>query len=472
MSRRPLTWPRPRVSRRNVLRGLFGASLGLPFLESLPQRSAWAADEKPVFSLFICTVLGVVPARFFPNELGPFTSETLGAAPKATAELARHAERLLFAKNVNWVQGGPMGEGHAESLVLALTARKPSSSGVACVGTGPSADWVIADRVQHGKPALTLYAGNRRNGYIAERLAFDETGQTIAAQDNPYKLYQELVGLVDASGAPTPGGQTAAKLLAESRKSVHDLVRSELKDLMGNPRLSGSDKQRLQHHFDAVRDLEIDLGNQGDEFAKRCSEQGLELDALRALETFTYNPRGQIEDLARLQMSLVALAFACNYNRTATLQWGDGTDKTIYDVPSNALLGNWPFSFISHRAQSDGTVGNNPTAESAHAEIDVLRMRTLADGLDHFEARGLADNAFVLWTNSLADGPGHSFRNVPHIIWGNGGGYLKQGQYVDCLGSKNNQMLNTLISAAIQDTGETMESFGDGTPGQLAVVRV
>ncbi|HET9930261.1 MAG TPA: DUF1552 domain-containing protein, partial [Polyangiaceae bacterium] len=366
------------MSRRNILRGLFGVGVGLPFLESLPQRSAWAADEKPVFSLFICTVLGVVPARFFPQELGPLNEAELGAAPKATAELARHAPRLLFAKNVNWVQATPTGEGHAESLVLALTARKPSSSTSNCEGTGPSADWVIANKVQPGKPALTLYAGNRKNGYIAERLAFDQTGKVLAANDNPYKLYQELIGLLGPGGASTPGRETAARLLAESRKSVHDLVREELTSLMGNSRLSASDKQRLQHHFDAIRDLEVKMGNLGDETALRCSQNGLELSAIQALEKFAYDPHGQIEDIARLQMSLVALAFACDYNRTATLQWGDGVDKTIYDVPSNVTLGNWPFSFISHRDRSDATTGINPTAEMAHAEIDVVRMRTFA----------------------------------------------------------------------------------------------
>ena len=58
---------------------------------------------------------------------------------------------------------------------------------------------------------------------------------------------------------------------------------------------------------------------------------------------------------------------------------------------------------------------------------------------------------------------------MPHIIWGDGGGYLKQGAYVDAGSVTNNRVLNSLISAAIQDTGETMETFGSGTGGQLDV---
>lgn len=470
--RLPSAWSRPRMNRRSVLRGLFGVSVGLPFLESLPQRSAWAAEEKPIFSLFMCATEGVVPKQFFPDDLGALTESSLAAAGKATSELARHAERLLFVKNMNWVASGPVAEPHAESIVLALTARAPLMPGSQATSTGPSADWVIADRVQPGTPPLALYAGNLRNGYIANRLSFEDAGVLTEVNDNPYKLYQQLVGLVGPGGTPSDEGEAAARLLAESRKSVHDLVGEELRALMGNSRLSVADKQRLQHHFDAIRDMEVTMDGMGDHQVERCSAAGLEIDKLQALETFKYDRNGQIEDIVRLHMSLVALAFACNYNRTASLQWGDGTDKTVYQVPSNVELGMWPFSFISHRAQSDASVGDSALAAQAHAEIDVVRMQTLAAGLDHFEARGLAEQSFVLWVNALADGPSHSYRNVPHIIWGNGGGYLKQGAYLDAGSVKNNQMLNTLISVAIQDTGIKVEDFGEGTPGMLTSVLV
>ena len=49
------------INRRAFLRGAAGVSLALPFLESLPERSAWAAGDDPIFSLFICTACGVVP---------------------------------------------------------------------------------------------------------------------------------------------------------------------------------------------------------------------------------------------------------------------------------------------------------------------------------------------------------------------------------------------------------------------------
>ena len=454
-----------RVNRRAFLRGAAGVSVALPFLESLPDRSAWAAGEDPVFSLFICAVLGVVPEKFFPPTVNtPLTPASLTEAKVATSELEAHANQLLFLDGINWPTNANT-EPHAEGICMALTGIATQTHGNKALAGGPSADQVIASKVHPGSPALTLYAGNLRNGYITERLSYTAAGELVAATDSPYPLYQELMGLA------TPEGENAARLLLESRQSVHDLVREELTALMGNARLSATDKQRLEQHFDAIRAAETTMNGMGDESLERCTSAGLPLDRLEAMKNFVYSAKGGVvEELVELHMSLVALAFACNYRRSATIQWGDGTDHSVYDVPANAELGNWPFSYISHRAQSDGQVGNNALAAEAHAEIDVVRMRTLAAGLGHFAARGLADHSFVLWTNSQADGPGHSMRNVPHIIWGNGGGSLLQGQYGDTGGTVNDRLLKTLVNVAIQDTGEQLEQFGGDTGGELSVI--
>jgi len=467
MTRSLLGPQRARINRRAFLRGTAGVAVGLPFLESLPERSAWAAGSAPVFSLFICTVDGIVPASFFPNALGALTTAELEATDKATSQLSAHAKNLLFLRGINWPFEST-GESHADSLCMALTAVAPGGSGNMAMATGPSADWVIANKVQPGVPPLTLYAG-RKGGYINERLSFSSAGTVTAASNNPYELYQKLVGIVSPDGTPGPGAVEAQRLLLESRKSIHDLVRDDLRSLMGNARMSSADRQRLQQHFDSIRDMEVTMDGMGDEMVRGCAWGGVEVSKLEALKKFAFNQNGMIEDIARLQMSLVALAFACNYNRTATLQWGDGTDGTIYPVPSNESL-QWKLQYICHRAPSDSSTGDNPLAAQAHAEIDVLRMQTLAAGLDHFKARDLQDKSFVLWTNALADCPSHSFKNVPNIIWGDGGGHLKQGAYVDAGDTTNSPLLNALITAAIQDTGETMETFGAGPAGQLPAV--
>jgi len=451
---------RSRTNRRAFLRGAGAVALGLPFLESLPERSAWAADNPPVFSLFMVAACGVVGNKFFPDATGPLTQAGLAAATdKATAVLAPHAENLMFIKNINFPLGGPTSCGHAQGLCQSLTAAPPGGNGYTSYSTGISADMVIAQAVNpNATDPLTLYAGAKN--YIAERISFKGggAGQVRAADVNPYALYSKLVGLTTSGGGGSTSDPMAAEL-ATSRKSVNDLVRGELTALMNNPVLSSADKQRLQQHFDSIRDAEVTMSN----MAASCTQDGLSTSQLQALQTgFAFKTDGMIEDVVKLHLELVALAFACNFNRVATLQWGDGTDGTKYNVPSNASL-NWPFHHLSHRVDSDSDTGNNPTAEQAHHEIDTLRMQSLLHGLDAFKARGLQDKSIVMWTNHVADGPSHSMTNVPHIIWGNGGGYLKTGQYIDAGKVTNNLLFNTLITAATRDKSTAPVNFGMGT---------
>jgi hypothetical protein len=316
---------------------------------------------------------------------------------------------------VNFPLSSPSGCGHVQGLIQSLTGRQPGGGDRNASSQGVSADVEIAGKVTPGTDPLTLYAGNKRNGYVVERISFKGSGagQVRSADDNPYTLYNKLVtGGVLGMGGSNPPPTPVTDELTTSRKSVNDLVREELNTLMNRPELSTADRARLDQHFQAIRDIEVTMGVMGE----ACSPDGLDTAKLDSMKSgWAFQTNGMIEDVAKLHFELVAVAFACNFSRIATLQWGDATDKTMYDVPSNSGL-KWPFHYLSHRVQSDASSGSNPTAEAAHAEIDVLRMQTLKHGLDHFAARGLQDHAYVMWTNHVADGPSHSMRSVPHHL--------------------------------------------------------
>ncbi|MES1209601.1 MAG: DUF1552 domain-containing protein, partial [Pseudomonadota bacterium] len=72
----PSDAPRPKsVSRRRFLRGIGGASLTLPFLESLAPRRAWAqatpAFPKRVLFYYVpCGINGSVREDFYPKTAG------------------------------------------------------------------------------------------------------------------------------------------------------------------------------------------------------------------------------------------------------------------------------------------------------------------------------------------------------------------------------------------------------------------
>jgi hypothetical protein len=239
---------------------------------------------------------------------------------------------------------------------------------------------------------------------------------------------------------------------------VNDLIRSELNSLLARPELSKADKERLDLHFTTIRDVE----NTMVDMAQTCTGGHLDLAAIEAMNSGdAFRQNGQIEEVAKLQMELVALAFACNATRVATLQIGDGTDGTRYTVDGEIVE---RFHWISHRIQSDGATGEAiPQALAWHTAIDRIRMNTFKHLLDKWSEYStpdgdLLDNAFALWTNHVAVGPSHSFSNLPYIIAGSAGGYLKQGQYVDAEGVSNARLLNTLLTAC----GVPVENFDTG----------
>src|SRR6478609_7967672 len=155
---------RPALNRRAFLYGAGTLAIGLPFLEGLPERSAWAADKAPVFSLYIVAACGVVGKKFFPDATGALTTASLAAmTEKATSVLSPHAANLLFVKGINFPMPGTTGCGHAQGLCQTLTAAPSVGAGNTAYSTGISADMVIAKAVNaNGADPLTLYAGNKK----------------------------------------------------------------------------------------------------------------------------------------------------------------------------------------------------------------------------------------------------------------------------------------------------------------------
>jgi len=439
------------VGRRAFLRGTGAAAIGLPFLEGLPERSAWAAGESPRFALFIMTSNGVAqaernePERFWPTQTGALTTASMEAlkADRTIGELSEHASRLLVVRGVNY-PGGVSGCGHALGLVQSLTGRGPNgATNNQATASSKSIDTLIGEHF--GEEPLTLYAGTK-SGFINEKLSFSAPGQVRAAEGNPFNVYLRLTDFLGAGGGGDGGA--AAEMLVARRKSFNDLVREELNDLKNRPQLSKADVDRLDQHFQSLRDLENTMVEMG----VSCSEDAVDVSALEAVSNGdAFRRNGTIEEVVKLQVELAALAFSCNAYRVATLQAGDGIDGTRYELGGRVVES---FHHISHRIASDGSSGAAIAgAFDMHVEIDRIRMRTFANAIQRWSEHtmgdgSLLDNGFMMWSSHNATGPLHGWRNLPYIIAGNGGGVLRQGEYIDAGGVLNERLLNTLARAA------------------------
>jgi hypothetical protein len=128
------------------------------------------------------------------------------------------------------------------------------------------------------------------------------------------------------------------------------------------------------------------------------------------------------------------------------------------------------FHRISHRIDGDGDVGDPiPNADVLHHGIDKIFAGIFKRFLDRLNAYPgptggtLLDDSVVMWTNDLANGPPHSYSNIPQVIAGGAGGFLKTGHYIDAGNITHNRLLNTIINAVgiRNGDGSYYDSFGD-----------
>jgi len=460
-----------KISRRWFLRGMGGVTVGLPLLDA--SHATGSAPPALQFALFVVGANGVAmadPSRegevemFWPTATGPLTTDSLRAEDtehsRTLGLLADYAPRLLLVRGVDQPYGSA-GCDHQSGDNMCLTSAKISGSGNSSLAMGESIDNRIArERNASGREPLTLRAGWRPN----DATGYDNPGfisymgerQPRAAEPSPLRAYQRMVGLGDM-------GSTTEANLAQQRASINDLLRSQITDLMASSALSADDRQRLQQHFDTIRDLEVAV-------TAVELEQQLQ-DEMAAVDNDMLSMDNHPQ-VIRLQMALLAFAVASGYSLTGTLKIGDRIDSNEWVVDGTKLP---QFHMISHRNMSDATGGAIiPDAFELHRKVDRVHAADflyLCDRLASIDTPTgpLIDQGYTVWTNQMSTG-WHRHDNQPFAIVGSGGGYLRVGQYVDAGGVTLNLMLNTLLSAAgvTGADGGPVTDFGEQSlPGGL-----
>jgi hypothetical protein len=312
-----------------------------------------------------------------------------------------------------------------------------------------SADYFIASKLTPGTEPLTLYAG-RKGTYRDDAFSFGRGGVLRIGDNNPWNVYQRLIGLSGVD--PMVVNEIAAR-----RLSVNDLIREDMNALLARDDLSMDDRARLELHFSSIRDIEVHMNE--------AVPPALDPAAIEAVDG-AHTDNANMEHVVRMQLDLIAFAFASDRARTATLQVGGCNDHTRYTI--NGVQAP-PYHYVSHRVMSDGGEGEAiPDAIELHHQIDRIHARFfkhLLDRLDAYTLPGggtLLDASVNLWVNSVSDGPPHSGQDVPHVLAGGAGGFLKTGLHVRTEGYTS-KVLNTIISATgvRKEGGELIDDFSD-----------
>lgn len=456
-----------RHSRRAFLRGVGTVSLGLPLLDVFSARQARAADV-PRCAVFVRQANGVAqagngePERFWPKNLGALTKASLEAdTDRAVSELASYADKLLLVRGTRFAFPGN-GCGHSGGGNQVLTAAKVSDdpSGQYSLAMGESVDNRMANAINPDKrEPITLLTG-ATEGYLPVVLSYRGPKQLRGADNDPFAVYMRMTGLSGMDSA-------LVEQISTRRKSVNDLVREQLKQLLGRSDLSSADRRRLDLHMSSIRDVEVKLSCSLPEMRQR------ELDGVNPVSGDNY------VKVTEMHMDVIALSFACDYSRVATLQMGQGNDGTQFSIlgfRNGEKLSR--FHQISHRIFSDGSDGDPiEGAQEMHHEIDKMHARLFRYLLDKLSGYALPtgtllDQTVAAWTNDLGHGVSHNYENIPWVLAGSAGGYLKQGQYIDAGRVTHNQLFNTLLNAVgvRKADGSLVDDFGDPSlkPGQIS----
>lgn len=466
------TFVRRSFPRRLFLTGTAGVTLGLPFLETFASKMVRAASPTdPGFVVFMRQGNGcsqalpysdpAEPEMFWPRDLGALTTASMLAdGDRALSELSAHADKLLLVRGVRGAFSIP-GCGHARGALQALTAQPTGDTEASnnSLALGESLDNRIARELNpDGRGPLTL-AAMRPFNFLDSVLSYRGPNDRRGAQTNPKVAFDDIMGLVDLD-------ESSANAIAARRSSVNDLVRDQMQALLNRSDLSSDDRNRLDLHFTAIRDLEIRL-------AECAPLEPATVSAIDAIDGDHQNG-DRVVEVAELHIDVIALALSCGYTHSATLQIGNGNDSTRYWWQGEQFPS---YHWISHRIFADGSDGDPiPDAQAKHSAVDRIHARLFGRLLDRLsayttETGTLLDKGVCAWINDLSNGPPHSINNLPYVLAGGADGYLRTGRYVDAGDVPHNKLLNTLATAVglRKTNGDPVDDFGHASlePGLI-----
>lgn len=441
-----------RFGRRQFLKTLgVGASL-LPFV---PLLDAHAATLPPKRIAFFFSSNGTIRESWLPRmkdgalELSPILSP-LEALKSKLLVIDGLCHQVIIEKSDR--------AGHAAGMNTALTGRTNKivdpAHPLQSLATGISLDQYLADQIGMTTKLRSIECGIQVEPYLRglAALSYRARLQPILAENSPYRIFDRLFRDLPEDGAPESAD--AAARLAD-RQRVLEAVSMDLEAL--RRRLPKDDQIKMEAHLTAVREVghSLTTGAGSDSATCRKPDLGPPLDPWR---------NDNIPAIAKLQMDLVAMAFACDLTRVATVQFGNGGASHRFtwlgrefakDPELGASCMVRGFHALSH-------TDTKPTSRAQLVRINTWYAEQFAYFLSKLAsipegAGSVLDRTVVVWVNELGDGGAHTHMQTPWILGGNAGGFLKTGELLSVPGEPHNRLLLTLCHAM----GVGADVFGD-----------
>ena len=538
------------MNRRIFLRGVGGLTLAAPFLSSLNEAKAQEAAP-PKRLIFFYTHNGCLTDRWFPTvQNGPLTAADLS---ETLQPLAPYASKLLLPRGFRSLNAYAQGQSidpHDQACGSKLTCA-PISAENNRYATAESLDHTVAKLINPNRNTPLVLSVGAASTKVKEVISYSGPTTAFPANVNPQTVFNALTlgtGMTPTPTDPGPGIPPEVDYHVKRGQSVIDLVRGNLNRLQ-RLNMSGTDKNRLQNWLDLLRDTEVGVGGMtggsggmmgggGTAMPAACTAESAGALGITAEALTAASPTGKItggttsfgappkpgdnegdRNLATsftkggdMMMNLMALNMICDANRVFIMLY---PGYVVYNWDGMAYAND--HHGLSHRT-GDNSVGGSCGVDGVLDKIHSIdkwlagkyaKLVGLLDGIQ--EGNGtLLDNTATVWLSELSDGAAHNINNLPIIIAGGAGGYLKQGVAVNvenagrdisngnssgsCVnggsigntGSQGgnvpiNKLYVTLMNAMdIRENGEKVTKFGvmDGTnanpgisnPGEVATL--
>jgi hypothetical protein len=441
------------MNRRLFLKGVAGATLAAPFLSSLMPRAVRAQAVAAARRLVIFyTNNGCLTNRWFPKvENGPIDAAALTGT--TLEPLAPLAAKLLFPRGLAMYPKGTINgyfDPHDQGMGSKLTCAPIDPAG-SHYATSTSLDWVAAKLVNPGaKSPLVLSVGSA-GANVKGIVSYQAANTPYSPEANPKNVYTSLTGLF-GGGTTTPADY---KVLQGN--SVMDLVKGDLETLKAM-NMSAADKAKLNDWQALLRQTEIKI-------TAACNAPNAAGLGITDATVTAAGAGGR--DMAKaftlggdMMINLIALTMMCDANRMIILQW-PGFATFTWDGMAHTA----DHHGTSHRNGSvavGGTCAANVLENIAQIDNWYAGRYTKLVNLINSVKEGdrtMLDNSAVMWLPELADGNAHNNNNLPIVIAGSSGGYLKQGVSVNL----DTKVLGTGNSEASCSNGMTSVGFNTGS---------
>jgi hypothetical protein len=449
------------LPRRTLLRGA-GVAMALPFLDAMLPRNAYAqaAAARRFIAFFYPN--GTDPRKWNPAAAGPLVATAL---PECLQDLNGFAAEGIWPAETPLVQDIAVVTGVDHSGVctdihmpsMALSAHK----GVANSYTPPepTLDQYLADRIQAQTPHRNLALSATGSTDIGQgNISFRTGGQVATVMRDPKAVFTTLF-----SGGGTGGTGSAAEKARLRKLSVLTLVREDAMRL--NARLGAADKLRVDQYFQAVSELEKQVGT--------APPSTCMVPAQPATGGNWHSKTKQLIDLA-------VLAMACDLTRVVTIQYSDswGVNYTDYQLGAGTeAVGKWSDHFISHKLDDTDRATDLDGLARAEAQriadarvvqtsrFKVRRFSYLVNALKRIATPTgtLLDDCMVMYTSENGDGDSHARKNMPVLLAGHVGGF-KTGRAI----AATNMSTGALHASILKYFGVDAPSYGNPAGGPIA----